>query len=376
VSETLNRLGVVCAGVLWALLLSSCGGSATSSQSAATYDSDSAVAERGSLRIAFGSCADDDAPDHPVWQSLIDAGADAVILAGDNVYADTPAFQKAPSEEVMRAEYAKFAASPGFAQLRSSVPIFATWDDHDFGANDGGAEFAFKDSAQQIFAEFWQLPADDPVRVRDGVYSERRLRHAGVDVQVLLLDTRYFRGPLLSTARSLSCPIKNYEPNTKDTFLGAAQWRWLEERLQEPADLRLLVSSQQVIPDQHCFEKWGNFPHERQRLFALLKETAASNVLIISGDRHLGEISRLPAGDSESPGFDVYEITASPLSARSGFGWGETNDFRVSTDNLRESQFGVLDINRLPDGVQVSMQLRDQTGGVRFRHHITLPVAP
>lgn len=318
------------------------------------------------LRIALGSCADDDAPEHPVWDALLTSDPDTLLLMGDNVYADTPEFKANPSVELMLAEYAKLSATPGFAELRATRPVLATWDDHDFGANDGGADFAFKTQAAQIFQDYWEYPADDPARSRPGIYTTRRINHKDIDVQVLLLDTRSFRAELQEAPRSLGCPIKNYEPNTTGSFLGAEQWLWLEQQLQEPADLRLLVSSQQVIPDQHCFEKWGNFPGERVRLFELLRESGVQNLLIVSGDRHLGEISLLPATAEAGAGFNLFEVTASPLSARSGFGWGETNDYRVSEDNLRESQFGVLDIARVEDAIRVAMQLRDDQGAVRF----------
>ncbi len=323
------------------------------------------------VRLSFGSCADDDAPDHPVWEGLIASDPDVFLMMGDNVYADSPEFVARPSAELMRREYAKLAATPGFATLRATRPVFATWDDHDFGLNDGGADFSFKTDAAEIFKDFWGYAADDPVRARAGVYAERRVTQHGIDIQVLLLDTRSFRGELADAARTLSCPLKNYQRNETGPFLGESQWRWLAERLKAKADLRLLVSGQQVIPDQHCFEKWGNFPHERLRLFETLRHSGASNVILLSGDRHLGEISRLPADAPGGAGFDLYEVTASPLSARSGFGWGETNDYRVSEDNLRESQFGVLDVSRIiqPSGVgaiRVSMQLHDASGEQRF----------
>ena len=332
-------------------------------------DSESAVgtvAASSGVRIGFGSCADDDAPNHKVWDALVASDPDALLMLGDNVYADSAEFKANPNAETMRAEYAKLAATPGFEQLRSSRPVYATWDDHDFGLNDGGADFAFKSQAAEIFKEFWGYPKDDPALTRAGVYAERRINLGNVDIQVLLLDTRTFRGTLEPAPRNLSCLLKNYVPNTTDTFLGEAQWSWLAERLTAPADLRLLVSGQQVIANEHCFEKWGNFPHERLRLFRTLRNSGAKNVLLLSGDRHLGEISKLAADEPDGVGYDLFEVTSSPLSARSGFGWGETNRFRVSEDNLRESQFGLLDITttNISDVkmIQVEMKLLDAQG--------------
>jgi len=318
------------------------------------------------VRIGFGSCADDDAPRHKVWDALLASDPDVLLMVGDNVYADSEEFKAEPTVANMQREYAKLAATPGFAELRATRPVMATWDDHDFGLNDGGAAFAFKTKSAELFEDFWDYPADDPARERPGIYTERRINRNGIDIQVLLLDTRTFRGPLEDASRSLSCPLKNYFPNTTDTFLGEAQWLWLAQALDVPADLRLLVSGQQVIADEHCFEKWGNFPHERKRLFQTLRAAEAHNVILISGDRHLGEISKLPGDAIDGAGFDLFEVTSSPLSARSGFGWGEKNRYRVSEDNLRESQFGLLDITRSANSIRVQMQLNDAQGSTRF----------
>ena len=59
-------------------------------------------------------------------------------------------------------------------------------------------------------------------------------------------------------------------------MLGEAQWAWLAERLREPADLRLLVSSIQVLAEGHGWERWGNLPAERERLIRLIAETEPS----------------------------------------------------------------------------------------------------
>ena len=61
-------------------------------------------------------------------------------------------------------------------------------------------------------------------------------------------------------------------------MLGDAQWAWLAERLREPAALRLIVSSIQVLAEGHGWERWSNLPKERQRLFDLIRDTGARSV--------------------------------------------------------------------------------------------------
>ena len=92
------------------------------------------------------------------------------------------------------------------------------------------------------------------------------------------------------------------------THLGAEQWAWLEEELKKPAELRLLCSSTQVIPNQKGMDEWGNFPRERQRLLDLLGNT--NGVVLLSGNVHFAEISRLKEGAA----YPLTELTSSGMT--------------------------------------------------------------
>ena len=48
------------------------------------------------------------------------------------------------------------------------------------------------------------------------------------------------------------------------------------------AEVRILASSIQVVPEDHGWEKWMNIPHERERLYKLINETKAAGLFIIS----------------------------------------------------------------------------------------------
>ena len=93
-------------------------------------------------------------------------------------------------------------------------------------------------------------------------------------------------------------------------MLGEPQWKLLEEQLRTPADLRIIASSIQVVSQEHDSEKWMNLPHERERLYRLIRDTRASGVLFVSGDVHRGEISAMDGG----VGYPLYDLTASGLS--------------------------------------------------------------
>jgi alpha-galactosidase len=253
--------------------------------------------------LGFGSCARQERP-QPIWDTIHATRCDAFVLLGDNIYADTS------DPAVFRQKYALLASVPGFTKLRQSTPLLATWDDHDYGTNDGGAGFFGAAAAQKEFCDFFQVPATSPLRSTPGVYHCVNLGPDGKRVQVILLDTRMFRSPLKKDSANPKVTIPNTDPDA--TVLGEAQWAWFERRLREPAEIRVVVSSIQLIANEHGSEKWDNFPKERARFLELLRRTQAKGVVVISGDRHMAELSALTPADGVS--YPLYDLTTSGLN--------------------------------------------------------------
>ncbi len=323
-----------------------------------------ADADQPLRRIAFGSCAHQDKP-QPIWRAIVDSQPELFLFIGDTVYADTQ------DMAVMKAKYQKLADHPGWQALKKTCPVLGTWDDHDLGGNDVGGDYPKKKESQQIFLDFFGEPADSPRRQQDGVYQAKLFGPPGKRVQVILLDTRYHRSPLKK--RDKVAPDEGpYVPtdDPKATFLGETQWRWLEEQLKEPAQLRILASSIQVIAEDHGWEKWMNIPHERERLFKLLKETKASGVIIISGDRHLAELSEMDAG----VGYPLYDLTSSGLNqASSRWRPVEVNRHRVGTMPFGNN-FGLITVDWDRADPRVSLQVRDEDGDVTLQQKFPLSV--
>ena len=260
-------------------------------------------------RIAIGSCAKQDRP-MPIWSAISGFNPDVFLMLGDNVYGDTE------DMAILRGKYDLLAADRGFAAIRNTVPIVAIWDDHDYGVNDGGREYPMRRESQQVFCDFFGIPAEAPVRKRDGIYRQVVVGPPGRRVQFICLDTRWHRSPLATVPKPER--IGNWGPyrpsdDPEATLLGAAQWEWLGKVLREPADLRIVLSSIQVASVEHGWEHWGNFPAERARLLKTLRESQAAGVIIVSGDRHSAEISRMPAGD-EALAYPLFDLTASSLN--------------------------------------------------------------
>jgi alkaline phosphatase D len=275
----------------------------TSSLSAAASDRVSARPDLAITTLGFGSCAHEDRP-VPIWDTINAAHCDAFVVLGDNIYADTS------DPAVFRQKYALLAAMPGFAKLRQTTPLFATWDDHDYGINDGGADFPGAAAAQKEFCDFFHVPTTSPRRTTRGVYDCVTLGPVGKRVQLILLDTRAFRSPLKKDPANPRVTIPNNDPDA--TVLGEEQWAWCERRLREPAEIRVVVSSIQFIANEHGSEKWDNFPKERARFLELLRRTQAKGVVVISGDRHMAELSALPPADGVL--YPLYDLTTSGLN--------------------------------------------------------------
>ncbi|HEU0301402.1 MAG TPA: alkaline phosphatase D family protein [Longimicrobium sp.] len=300
-------------------------------------------------RIAFGSCSDENRP-QPLWTPIVNRRPQLWIWLGDNVYADTA------DMAALREAYARARANPGYQALLAATPVIGTWDDHDFGKNDGGREWPAKAQAQQALLDFLDEPADTPRRRREGVYESYTYGPPGRQVKVILLDTRYHRDPRDTV-------------NFTGDVLGEEQWTWLERELRgSTAQVHLVGSSIQVVPEEHRFEKWANFPAARERLFRLIGQTRAPGVVFISGDRHIAEISRV---SDTAAGYPVYDVTSSGLTHTWREDRPESNRHRLG-DKLVALNFGVLEIDWNASPVTLRFSIVDDREQVRLERTIPL----
>jgi len=263
-------------------------------------------------RIAVGSCNHQSAPQH-MWEQIASANPQLFLMIGDNVYGDAGWDGDAGLASLRRA-YGLQASHPEFTGFRSSVPMMATWDDHDFGFNDAGGSFPFRGWSETLFETFWG--SSEAVKARPGIYDSTITGVAGKRVQVIMLDTRFFRSDLKRGPWTKDrLPLGGYLPDDSadKTVLGEAQWAWLAAELAKPADLRIVVSSTQVLTTAHQFEGWTNFPAERTRLLDLLGTREASGLVLLSGDRHAGGIYKVDHG-----GQTIWELTSSSLNLTFG----------------------------------------------------------
>lgn len=306
-------------------------------------------------RIAFGSCLHQDHA-QPILDVIARQTPGLMLMLGDNVYAD------AEDEATLREAYATLSRREEWARLRAAVPMLATWDDHDYGRNDAGAEYPLREVSQDIMLDFFGEPTDSPRRQRPGVYHAVTLGPVGRRVQVILLDTRYFRGAL---RRGPMVGHYARSDDARDTMLGPAQWAWLAEQLRQPAELRLLVSSIQLVGDDHDFERWDALPHERERLLALVRDTQAAGVIVLSGDRHYAELSVL---EGSVVGYPLYDLTSSSLNRPLGSAF-EGNRRRVGPV-VGSANFGSVEVDW--EGGVITLRIWDEHGVARIDHSLLL----
>ena len=264
------------------------------------------------------------------------------IFMGDNVYGDN---KNNSDLNLLKKAYKKQKIKIPFKRLKETNEIFSIWDDHDYGKNDGGKEFENKKEAKKLFLKFWEIPPDDKRRNREGLYfSKKRNTEIGI-IQFIFLDTRYFRSALKLTDKKWAPKKEKYiaDYDSKKTYLGYKQWNWLKKAFKEKSDIKILISSIQVLAEGHGFEKWGNFPLEKRRLYNLIDENDINKLIILSGDRHRAGIYK----DRTKNGNELYELTSSSLNLAAGKLFKaveEAGPNRIGPTYLMEN-YGTLEIN-------------------------------
>jgi|GEM_PF-162386 len=312
--------------------------------------------------IVFGSCLD--LTEHPMLDRTVTLPMDLFLFMGDNIYADTSDMEK------MRAKYIALGQSTFFQSLRAKAPILATWDDHDFGINDGGADYPMKKESQKEFLDWLNEPGGSALRKQEGVYQALTFGPEGKRTQVILLDTRYFRSPLKRVPKEQGTNGGTAIPtdDTSTTILGAAQWAWLKTTLQQPAELRLIVSSIQFASEATGSESWANFPHEQKRLVDLITETQANGVLILSGDRHWCEMSAL----TQDVPYPLYDFTASSMTQVHKRSTPTPNANRVLPKTFHQPNVGTLDIDWTAADPSLTLRILDEAGSTQIEKALRL----
>lgn len=293
------------------------------------------ISQKMNFRIALGSCNRQDM-DQDYWSTIEKDSADIFIWGGDNIYADTP------DMGLMEAKYDSLKNNASYQSFVSQLPYkpIGVWDDHDYGKNDAGKEWKYRDEAKSLFMNFFDIDSTHSMAHRGGTYQSKIIEIGGVSIKFYLLDTRYFRDGLLDAKES----NKRYQPHTfqDSTLLGTEQWKWLEQEFKNSkANFNIIVSSIQFLSSEHGFETWGNFPNEVEKMEVLLEEYQLKNILFLSGDRHISEFSQKEIEGLEYP---LTDFTSSGLTHAYTAYDGEPNRYRVG-EVTAQTSYGVVELD-------------------------------
>jgi len=288
------------------------------------------------IKIGIGSCLDQDFP-QPIWQPIEEENLDYFIFLGDNVYGDSI------FENLYKMKRAYSKQEKLLPDFLDQTDIFAIWDDHDYGKNDGGSDYKYKKLAENLFLDFWNVPINDVRRSREGIYFSENKVFFNRKYKLIFLDTRYFRSQLKGKKGSYQ---KNNDESS--TILGKEQWTWLEKELNSNFDYLFIFSSIQIIPEDHGFEKWSNFPNDRTKLLKIL-EKYKDRTILFSGDRHRSGIYKRNG---------IIEITSSSMN-KPGSSFFETDKYLIG-ETYPQENYSVLKI--LNDDINID--IKDKHGEI------------
>ncbi|GBG69603.1 hypothetical protein CBR_g4433 [Chara braunii] len=340
-------------------------------------------------RIAFGSCSHQSKPT-TVWHHVLNFAPQMFIWLGDNIYGDYkqparvagpkrnvgpwkvhPRFLPAPMQ-LMQEMYDLQKSHPMYSRVREQAKVIGTWDDHDYGLNDAGKEFEWKQESQKLMLDFLDEPINSPRRNQEGVYAAYDYGPPGKRVKVILTDTRYHRE----------------SPSSDSDLLGEEQWQWLERELNHStANVHIIGSSVQVIPNLTAVlqpfgqvEGWARFPASRSRLFRILKDSNLPGIFFISGDVHFADMNRYDCALQ----YPLYEFTASGLTQSVEemvppllqpvlrlLGLLVPGPLRIRRPYGKQN-FGTIEINWDDDPISIHFKVHRDTGETVLSHQILL----
>lgn len=219
-------------------------------------------------RFAFASCNHQTDP-QPLWNELIHDAPDLFIWGGDNVYADSL------DASVIKEAYAYQDRIEDYQFFKLFTPIIGTWDDHDYGYNNGDGSFDLKRQSQNYLLDFLEEPLMSPRRVQNGVYTSYSFGEGAKKIKFILIDNRFF---------------KDVDPTAP--FLGREQWMWLNDELKNSdAAVNFIVSGLSVLsPPLPWSEEWVDYPPEQEKLLHLIEKYKVSGVVFLTGDKHFASI--------------------------------------------------------------------------------------
>ena len=248
--------------------------------------------------LGFGSCAPSDP--NRVWTRVVEEACEGFVFLGDTPYIDSNDLF------IARQKHRRFLSQPEIASMIAQMPCWGTWDDHDFGKNDGHGDYPGKHTCRTAFTEYRANASYGHDEVGE-VQSDRFGSGRGIytsfrrgPIEVFLLDPRWF---------------SRTEPSWADpdqpTCLGRVQWEWLKRGLETSTAPFKALATGMIWDDKKNSERddWHTYRHEREAIFDFIRERRIAGCFLIGGDIHVSRALNY----GPRVGYDLWQFIISPL---------------------------------------------------------------
>lgn len=293
-------------------------------------------------RIAFSSGFHKIGLHNPnLIQTILDREPTAMLLLGDLAVDDRDTHWG-----LHRSDYLLRDVAPAFQKLAAHIPLYASWDDHDYLNNDlsglpKGVTKEDRDSLRTLWRDNW----NNPKNLGEGIYFNTQIG----DVEIIMLDTR-------------SC--RNLKKRGRyGSYLGEEQMTWLKKVLQKSTAKFKIMSSGTMWSDYvtKAKDSWGTWDTKaREEIFSLIEQENINGVLLISGDRHGARAFTLP----QPSGFEFYEFEVASMGGVPGppaMAEDDTHQL-FGYEGLGLKAFGEFTFNTEKDKPEVTFRLIDESG--------------
>ena len=307
--------------------------------------------------IALGSCAyiNDTPYDRPgkpygsnyhIFESILAKKPDAMLWLGDNTYLRETDWN---SRSGILYRYSHTRATPELQGLLGSVHHYAIWDDHDFGPDNSDRGFIHKEATLEAFRLFWGNPTSG-LPDQNGITSQFQW----ADIDFFLLDNRFSRAP-------------DERKTGERTQFGKAQIEWLLDALKtSKAPFKMVATGGQFLSASAIAENHIKlYPEEREYLIKRIEEEGLTNIIFLTGDRHLTELTELKLPNGKF----IYDLTVSPLT--SGVNTNpDSNVLRVPGTLVTEHNFGLLTFSGKRQERKLTIKIFDAAGKEKWMKEI------
>ncbi|MEU2114493.1 alkaline phosphatase D family protein [Streptomyces sp. NPDC016459] len=361
-------------------------------------------ARTSALKLAAVSCQAYHDGYFTAYRHLADEDVDLVLHLGDYLYeyaVNATGGARAHTDRTLpavfnretitledyRLRYGLYKSDPDLRAAHAAHPFVVTWDDHETENNYAGGtpengvppeEFLLRRAA--AYRAYWEhQPLRAPQRPEGpDMRLYRRLRFGSL-AQFDILDTRQYRSDQ-AYGDGWQVPGPESE-NPARTMTGAAQERWLLDGWGASRARWNVVPQQVVFAERRdrptadfklSMDSWDGYPASRQRLLAGAEAAGVENLMVLTGDVHVGYGLDLKADfrDPASRTVGTEIVATSITSGKDGA------DRPANYDRLMQANPHLRFFNGRRGYVTVALGTEAARADFRTVPYVTTPGAP